>query len=390
MNEEVFVAVSMRLGLLVLLCGCGPSQESGVVALPVTLQDAESHHSSDTKSGDARAVEPQDARIPLDVPEPQDILEPQDFPPPVLDAGLLDTALGLDGDSDVDSPPEAVGNWDVQWMHGSPDCSTSTDPLFQVHAYNENTYVLRQSKCANFEAPFLYLLFGESHVFLQDTGAVSAASSKEFSVRDVVEAIIGEWLEERGRTRDSMELLVTHSHAHSDHTQGDAEFQGQPFTTVVGTSLAEVQAFYGFVAWPTEIVSLDLGNRVLEITGIPGHHPTSIAVYDAAARLLLTGDTVYPGHLFIGNYPEFVASITHLVQMMSTREADWVLGTHVEMTAEPGVAYSYGTLYQPNEHPLQLPIAFLGELQEALSPNPACIVLDSVSVEPSFLGCDGG
>ena len=28
------------------------------------------------------------------------------------------------------------------------------------------------------------------------------------------------------------------------------------------------------------------------------------------------------------------------------------------------------------------------ELQEALSPNPACIVLDSVSVEPSFLGCE--
>jgi len=62
------------------------------------------------------------------------------------------------------------GSLDVQWIHGSSDCATNDDPPLQVHAFDEDTYILRQNKCHNFEAPFLYLLFGTEKALLLDTG----------------------------------------------------------------------------------------------------------------------------------------------------------------------------------------------------------------------------
>jgi hypothetical protein len=46
----------------------------------------------------------------------------------------------------------------------------NADPSFQVHALDARTYILRQNKCHNFEAPFLYLLFGEHRALLLDPG----------------------------------------------------------------------------------------------------------------------------------------------------------------------------------------------------------------------------
>jgi hydroxyacylglutathione hydrolase len=57
----------------------------------------------------------------------------------------------------------------VQWIHGSPDCATNDDEPLQVHAFDDETYILRENKCVNFEGPFLYLLFGTEKALLLDT-----------------------------------------------------------------------------------------------------------------------------------------------------------------------------------------------------------------------------
>jgi hydroxyacylglutathione hydrolase len=44
------------------------------------------------------------------------------------------------------------------WLLGGPKCVEI--PEFQIHEYNEDFYILRQSGCSNYEKPFLYLLFG--------------------------------------------------------------------------------------------------------------------------------------------------------------------------------------------------------------------------------------
>ena len=61
----------------------------------------------------------------------------------------------------------------VQWIHGSPSAKHNTDPDIQVYAYDEHTVILRQNKAVNYEAPFLYLLFGNAQAVLIDTGATA-------------------------------------------------------------------------------------------------------------------------------------------------------------------------------------------------------------------------
>ena len=242
------------------------------------------------------------------------------------------------------------GDFDVAWDHGVPRQAPHVGPLIQVHAYDEHTVILRQSKTTSYEAPFLYLLMGHDRAVLFDTGAT--ADPEKFPLRDTVDRLLAEWQERNARP--DHHLVVAHSHAHGDHVAGDEQFAGRPETTVVGRGLTSVREFFGFSSWPEEVVTLDLGGRILEVTGIPGHHRTSIAVFDPWTGFLLTGDSVYPGRLYAEDMPVFVASAERLVEFAATRPVRHVMGCHIEMTRTPGRDYPLGTTYQPDEPPLQM------------------------------------
>lgn len=242
-----------------------------------------------------------------------------------------------------------------QWDDG---LSCGSTPDVQVWEYDADTFILRQSLCSNFEGPFWYLLFGSDRAFLQDTGTgdVDGAS--------VVSGIIADWLVKNGKT--SIELVVTHSHGHGDHVGGDSQYGGMPNTTVVGNSAAAVQAFFGIGGWPNEIVQYDLGGRVLDIIPIPGHEAAHIAVYDRRDDLLLTGDTLYPGRLYINSWSAYQASIGRMVGFVNAgNPVKWVLGTHIEMNTA-GQDYAFGADQHPGEHVVQLEYATLQELNQAV------------------------
>lgn len=253
------------------------------------------------------------------------------------------------------------GDLDVRWIHGSPRGSARRDPAFQVHAYDPHSYLVRQSKDISFEAPFLFLLFGNERAVLLDTGADRKPDGTP--LRDLVDGLIAGWL--AARPREGYGLVVAHTHGHGDHVAGDAQFAGRPDTVVVGREPEAVREFFGFADWPSEIVRLDLGGRILEVTGIPGHHPASIAVYDPWTGFLLTGDTVLPGRLYAPDYPAFLESMDRLVGLAASRPVTHVLGCHVEMTREPGRDYPLGCPYQPDEPPLQMTPAQLTAVRDA-------------------------
>jgi glyoxylase-like metal-dependent hydrolase (beta-lactamase superfamily II) len=257
--------------------------------------------------------------------------------------------------------PPTPGVFPSDWIYGT----CATDPPIQVHAYNEDTYILRQGKCTNFEGPFMYLFFGQDKVLMLDTGAGG------IPIQATVQGIIDNWLAAHGQA--SIQLIVAHTHAHGDHIAGDSQFIGKPNTTVVGTSQSAVAAFFGFVNWPNDIVTYDLGGgRVLDVLAIPGHQAAHIGVYDRDTAILQTGDTLYPGFLFIsgavsqGNFAKYQASIQRLVDFTASRPVKWVLGNHVEMKSTPFQSYPYGTNFQPLEHDLQLTRQHLLELNAAV------------------------
>jgi hydroxyacylglutathione hydrolase len=267
------------------------------------------------------------------------------------------------GSSPVDfaSGAPAQLSLQVRWIYGSRSRSRNTDPKIQVHACDPHTFILRQSMAVNYEAPFLFLLCGNDRALLLDTGATREPD--RFPLRDVVDQILAQWLADH--PRDGYELVVAHTHGHGDHVAGDGQFADRPDTRVVGRELAAVQEFFGFTDWPRQVVGFDLGGRVLEVTGSPGHHPAAISIYDPWSGFLLTGDSVYPGRLYAPDFPAFVASLERLADFAGSRPVTQVLGCHIEMTTEPGRDYPVGTTFQPDEPPLQLTVAQLIAVRDA-------------------------
>jgi hydroxyacylglutathione hydrolase len=143
---------------------------------------------------------------------------------------------------------------------------------------------------------------------------------------------------------------------------GDMQFLGRPDPTVVGHDREAVAAFFG-LADSTAV--LELGGRTLEVLATPGHHPAAITVFDPTTGWLLTGDTVYPGRLYIDDDVAFAASLDRLVALARDRGVTAVLGCHIEMTSEPGVDSPEGTIEQPDEPPLPMTTAQLEAVRVA-------------------------
>ncbi len=266
-----------------------------------------------------------------------------------------------------------------QWMTGGPKCMEN--PEWQIHEYNRDLYILRQSGCTDYEKPFIYLFFGEERALLWDTG------SRNGNLAPTLRRVVKNWL--LRTKRESIPLVVVHSHSHSDHTAGDAEVQAIHDPAIPVTFIpAEVEAtkhFYKIANWPTDIGQVDLGNRVMDAIAIPGHDTVSMALYDRQTAILLAGDSLYPGRLYVRDLDDFQKSTERMIHFTEGKVVAHILGNHIEETRTPYLDYPVGTMYQPDEHELALSRGALLELEEALLSlhgKPARLALRDISIWP--------
>jgi glyoxylase-like metal-dependent hydrolase (beta-lactamase superfamily II) len=272
-------------------------------------------------------------------------------------------------------PPIEQGTLPASWITGGPNCLEV--PGWQIHEYNSTFYILRESGCTNYEKPFLYLIFGDSKALLVDTGA--GASDAAVVTADLV----AKWL--KRAQKPSIELVVTHSHGHGDHTAGDKGFIGKPGVTLVPAQPEAIAQAFGIAAWPEKAGMIDLGGRVVDAIPIPGHQAAAVAYYDRKTGILLTGDNLYPGRLYVFDFPTYLASTHRLVEFTETRPVAHILGCHIEQSSTPFVDYPIGTTWQPHEHSLELGRAHLLELLaelEAMKDKPALLGLRDFTIFP--------
>jgi glyoxylase-like metal-dependent hydrolase (beta-lactamase superfamily II) len=199
-----------------------------------------------------------------------------------------------------------------------------------VFAYDERTFILRQNMSVHHEAPFLFVFIGADRAVLIDAGAT--ADERSFPLRATVDGLVGD-----------RELLVLHTHSHGDHVAGDGQFEDRARTTVVGTGLPDVIAFFGFERWPHEV-----------------------AYHDRETGLLLTGDTVYPGRLYVRDWSAYEATIARLVGFAGSHHVSHVLGCHIEMSRTPRVDHPIRTTHHPDEPPLEMTVDQLHDVQRAV------------------------
>lgn len=242
-----------------------------------------------------------------------------------------------------------------QWIHGAKDCEIARAETgyvqWQEMRYQSNTIIFRQNKCSNYEAPFVYLFIGNERSLLIDTGATEeGGASLLAAVREITD----------------LPLIVAHTHGHGDHTKGDDAFSDQEDTSVVGEGAEAVESFFGFENWPEEQAELDLGGRTISLLPVPGHTDDDLVFYDPVSQFAVTGDTLYPGRLYVRNWSAYRASIARLNAWIQEKPVSHVLGTHIEMSAETNVDYPIGTTYQPDERKLALAPSDIFKLHETL------------------------
>jgi hydroxyacylglutathione hydrolase len=242
----------------------------------------------------------------------------------------------------ADPTPAAM---DMHWDAGAETCPAKVAAPLQIYAYDAHTYILRESLCATWEAPFMYLLVGSKQALLIDTGDV--ADPKFMPLAATVMGLLP------GDAQTKLPLLVVHSHGHLDHREGDAQFQQLPKVQVVASDLDHVRQYFGFQDWPNGMTQVDLGDRIVDVLPAPGHHRAHLVYYDRNTGILFSGDFLLPGRLLVDDLGAYQASARRVADFVKDRPVSYVLGGHIEKN-RAGELFDWESTYHPDERPLPL------------------------------------
>jgi glyoxylase-like metal-dependent hydrolase (beta-lactamase superfamily II) len=263
---------------------------------------------------------------------------------------MADSALAK---PDFTSTQTAPGNMRFAWIHGSVSAKANTDVRIQVHRYNEHTYILRQNPATHWEAPFMYLLFGERQVVLIDAGATS--NPDYFPIRDTVDALIERWQVANEITE--LQLIVLPLGAEQSQIEGLSQFDNRRNTKI----LSPTDKGRSTLMNDQDRSTLDMGGRNLTLIKTPGINAHAISVYDPWADLMFTGTTFYAGRLVIRDFDAYKDSLKRLVTFSNEQAVKWIMGGRIEMSDYPGMDYRLRSNYRPREHSLQMSVALLTE-----------------------------
>ena len=147
---------------------------------------------------------------------------------------------------------------------------------YEIIKINDNTWRIEDNQHVRF-----FLLTGSNEALLIDSG-MDVHNAKE-----LVEEL----------TDLPIKLLVTH--ADRDHTGSNSEFDTFYMHPSEASNYYKTQKSSGDFTPIAEGDVLDLGGRPLEIIALPGHTPGSIAVLDVNARVLISGDPIQDGMIFM-------------------------------------------------------------------------------------------
>ncbi|MGH9742493.1 MAG: MBL fold metallo-hydrolase [Candidatus Acidiferrum sp.] len=223
------------------------------------------------------------------------------------------------------------------------------EPWFEVYKVAPGVLAIYEPHQA--EETISYLIIGTKQDVLFDTG---------MGIGDIHKIV---------RQLTSRPVVVVNSHTHNDHVGGNWQFNiifgmDTPFTRADAkgsrdAAQAEITpgmicgelpkgfnaATYATKPWHISLFvhdgfKISLGHdHDVEIIATPGHTPDSIALLDIENGLLFTGDTYYPGPIWLfrpeTNLDAYVASVKKLAALAP--QIHLVLGAHNVPVADPSI-----------------------------------------------------
>jgi glyoxylase-like metal-dependent hydrolase (beta-lactamase superfamily II) len=163
--------------------------------------------------------------------------------------------------------------------------------MAEIIKINDNTWRMEDNGVR------FYLLCGTERAALIDTG-MNAPDAREIA---------------EGLT--SLPLILINTHADPDHISGNAAFDSFYMSPNEEGNLRNFTEA-GEIIPIKEGDVIDLGDRPLRIIDIPGHTRGSIAILDDRNRVLISGDSVQDGRIFMfgpeRNLEVYIESMKHL------------------------------------------------------------------------------
>lgn len=127
----------------------------------------------------------------------------------------------------------------------------------------------------------------------------------------------------------TLPIILLNTHADSDHISGNCSFD-HFYMHPAEEDNYRAHGGAGFILPVKDSDIIEIGNRPLKIIFIPGHTPGSIAILDINNRVLVSGDTIQDGNIFMfkehRNMSLYVESLKKLSKY--TDEFDTIYPSH--------------------------------------------------------------
>lgn len=167
-----------------------------------------------------------------------------------------------------------------------------------------------------------FLLLGDERALLIDSG-MNTPDAKEIA-----------------ETVTSLHLELLNTHADRDHISGNSSFD--KFYISLGETenlRMKGEDLLKRIVPVKEGDTIDLGNRMLEIIDNPGHTPGSIAILDVKNKVLIGGDAIQDGNIFMfgnqRNIYDYVKSLRHVLEYRN--RFDTVYPSHGSFPVSPDI-----------------------------------------------------
>ena len=183
----------------------------------------------------------------------------------------------------------------------------------EVIKINENTWRIEDGGVR------FFLLAGEKKALLIDSGM------QVHNAKEVAEDLV------------NLPVELLNTHADRDHVGSNDEFDSFYMNPAEASNYYNSNKMTGTIIPVTDGDIIDLGGRELEIITIPGHTPGSIAVLDKNNRVLISGDPIQDGDIFMfGVQREMHAYLLSLEKLQKQRDRfDTIYPSHGTFPVKP-------------------------------------------------------
>lgn len=250
-----------------------------------------------------------------------------------------------------------------KWCAGLPRAGYSAlervavpDEWFEVYKAAPSVFAIYEPHQS--EETISYLILGDKQALLFDTG---------MGIGDLKKVVM---------SLTKLPVTVLNSHTHFDHVGSNWQFDAiygmdTAFTRLNAKgSKEDAQSEIGpedlcgslpkgfdsksYVTRPWKITTykhdgdnIELGGRKLRVISTPGHTPDAICLFDEANGLLFTGDTYYPGTIWLNrpetDLPAYSTSLDKILALLPAVKN--VLGAHNFPGAPPEVIRKLATAF---------------------------------------------